>query len=201
MEEDYGHLLAIARREVFLIVSQSARSNVTDDVAQQAIIEYLGVAKRQKVNAPEAMVRVIARRRALNAMAKWTREKQQKNEARQKGRETAEGAREDEDRDGDGGAYFRALAHELARTIEGNSPSEARALEAEIWVRELFDELLSDPMDRDIAWWNLIDHEPPRVIAERIHRTAKTVSNRLAKIRQILADALGRELADRTGDE
>ena len=73
---DYRSLLGIARAAVFEIATPSAHSNITDVIAAQAVEQYFVAMQRgDDIHNPHGWVTVAARRRAIDAMRKWSREK------------------------------------------------------------------------------------------------------------------------------
>ena len=165
--ENYAELFEAALGTVYGVVSPSLRHNQAEDIAQQAVIEYREAVERGvEVRNPHAFVRTVAKRRAIDAWRRWRR---------RKGREQPG---DDED------VFFEALTQSLQRIT---SPSSAAlAAEEQEWIDGMIDSLFPDEVDRAIAHGCVMQGRAPRDLAEETGLAAKTISNRLVRVKDVL---------------
>ncbi len=164
---DYRALLEIAHAAVFEIASPSARSNITDVIAARAVEQYSeAVGRGDVIRSPEAWVATVARRRAIDAMRVWSREKQR-------------GVRIDvDDRRDD--LYLAHLSDQLVRDIDGDGFNR---MHTALWLNELIDSVVPDPVNREIALRCIVEGEKPGIVATDLGMEAPAVSNRIARIK------------------
>ena len=182
MELDYRELLEIARLEVLGTVSPSARNNIADDIASQAVAELSAKVERgERIDNPGGLVRIIARRRAIDGMRAWKRRKD--HEAR------APSTPDDDRRELEERIFYGDLIERL-QTELSPSAEYLRKRESE-WIAELIEQVFPDRTDRRIAHGALVEGMRPAELAEELEMAPKTVSNRLSRIRRALQVTLG----------
>ena len=166
---DYAALLGIAHATVYEISSPSSRANLTEAVAAHAVEQYFeAVDGGAQIRSPEAWVATAARRRAVEALLKWTREKKRHQ-------------RLDID-DWETELYMDDATKHLVRYID-ESGDEYDGIHTALWVGELIESTFPDPVNREIAARCLVDGEKPGIVAEDLGLEAPVVSNRLSRIR------------------
>ena len=164
-----AELLEIARATAYEIASQSARSNITDGIAAKAVEQYLvAIDSGEEIRNPHGWIRTTARRRAIDAMRKWSRDKKRRV------RLDVQDVRDD--------PYLTNLSNNLLRAVdEGSTQTESR-----LWLDELINSTIPDPTNRTIAVRCLVDGDKPGEVAGDLGLDAASVSSRLARIKERL---------------
>ncbi len=176
---DYPALLGIARATVFEISSPSARSNLTDAIAAQAVEQYVeAVARGEDIHNPHGWVTVAARCRALDAMQKWAKEKKRNH-------------RVDVD-DWATQAYMVDASQRLIRHVHGAGDA-FDGIATALWVSELINSTFPDSVNRDIATRCIVGGEKVGAVAEDLGMDAPAVSNRVSRIKARLKSEISVE--------
>ncbi len=166
---DYSALLGIATAAVFEISSPSARSNITDAIASRAVEQYLETVERgNEIRNPHGWIQVTARKRAIDAMLKWSREKKRTHRV---------------DIDDRAPQMFMVDAsNRLVRYVDtGND--DFSDVNTGLWISELIESAISDPVNREIAVRCLVGGEKPGDVASDLSLDAPVVSSRIARIK------------------
>ena len=177
---DYEKLLAIANAAVFEMVSPSAKSNLTDDIAAKAVEQYLAaVAAGQQIENPYGWIQVTARRRAIDSVRKWERHKI--DTVRIGTRET-------------GGLYVGSVTQQMSSALEGDFGDPAQAVVAREWIADLIDTVFpDDEVNRRIAMACVVGEARPRDLVDELGLTNKVIGNRLVRIRERLREEVTRD--------
>ncbi len=175
---DYHELLRIAEAAAYEIVSPSARSNVIDQIAADALEQYVEAVKSGvEIRNPHGWVATTARRRALDTIKKWERVK----------KATKRLDAEPEIHD----YYMNEIALRLHAALDENAADPADIVAEREWIAELIQIAYpDDPVNRDIAIACLVEGSKPRDVADDFGMSAKVVGNRLVRIRKQLRDTL-----------
>ncbi len=173
---DHQRLIEIANATVYGMVSTSARTNLTEQIASGTVEEYLeAIASGEEIHNPYAWVQIRARWRTIDAMRKWQRRKLRTR------------AIDDPNTQ----FYMENLGAELGRAIAEAGDDPARVVEAAEWVRELIETTFpDDSTNRRLAIACLVEGAKPREVADEFDMDAKVISNRLGRIRTKLIDEL-----------
>jgi DNA-directed RNA polymerase specialized sigma24 family protein len=177
---DHDGLFGIAYAAVYELVSPSARSNLTEQIAADTIEQYLkAVDSGEEIHNPHAWVQIRARWRALDAMRQWKRRKERTRSL-------------DEERQDDGQpAYLSMLSRSLRNAIRREDGDPASIVVEREWIRGLIEATFpDDPTNRRLAIACLVEGAKPREVAEDFDMDAKVISNRLGRIRAKLLDEL-----------
>lgn len=181
---DYEEMLELATREILGVVSPSARSNVTDDVASTAVMELFDRIQRgDKIDNPAGYVRWVAHKRAIDAMRKWRKDRQRLARFDQ----APDDAMSAVFYEGYGERLDQAIDHlvESQRTSDQVVSAEERR-GVEVLLEDLFaGEKLT------IARRHFIHGDAPADIAARVGKAEQTVKNALVAMRKRLREELG----------
>ena len=177
---DYEKLLAIANAAVFEMVSPSAKSNLTDEIAAKAVEQYLAaVSAGQQIENPYGWIQVTARRRAIDAVRKWERHKI--DTVRLDARE-------------DGELYVGTVTRLMRSGLEGDFGDPAQAVVAREWVVHLIDTVFpDDEVNRHIAMACVVGKARPRDLVDELGLPNKVIGNRLVRIRERLREQVNRD--------
>ena len=176
---DYAALLGIARAAVFEISSPSARFNITDAIASRAVEQYLEAVKRgDDIRNPHGWVQVTARKRAIDAMIKWSREKRRNHRVDVDERATQ--------------MYMVDASNRLVQYVDAGNDAFGD-VHTGLWVNELIESAIVDPVNRGIAVRCIAGGEKPGDVAADLGMEAPVVSNRLARIKAKLKNEISIE--------
>ncbi len=173
----YGAYYQIAARQVYSIVSPSARDNVTEGIAADAVAELVAkIEAGETIDNPEAMLTTIARRRAIDARRRW----KQRRHARI-GQEAERGF--------DGmvaeGTFFKMFDERLARSLDDDVVENT---DIAVWLVDLAESAGLDARDVEIARRTFVEGDDIEDIANDLDMAEKTVRNRITMIKQTLRD-------------
>lgn len=158
--ETFRRLRGIADDAAWAMLSTSATHNIADAVSSQAVLEYWQAVQRGvKVLNDEAFVRVIAKRRAIDAMRVWRRHRDLRY------------GHDDDD-------------HDPMLVAEDLLPTESTFAPRLNQVEFLLSHALSDDIDAEIARTVWISGSSPAVAALKVGLAEGTVRNRMTHIRQ-----------------
>jgi DNA-directed RNA polymerase specialized sigma24 family protein len=169
-EQTYRRLLRVATMAAMKQLSTSAKDNVTDEAAAQAVWEYwLKVEAGEDIENDEAFVTRVAQRRAVDEQRRWKRNRHLRHGH--------------EDPAGD-----RMLVPDEAL---GREPSLMPRSD-DSWRRVLVDLLRTggDTLDEKIGVAVFLDGEEPADVAERLGIAEKTVRNRMTTIRKSVVESI-----------
>lgn len=171
----YGEYYQIASRQVYSIVSPSARDNVTEGIAAGAVAELVAKLEAgESIDNPEAMLTTIARRRAIDARRRW----KQRRHAR---------IGQEEERRFDGmvaeGTFFSMFDERLARSLDDDVVENT---DVAVWLVELAGSAGLDARDGEIARRVFLAGDSIEDVADDLDMAEKTVWNRITTIKQIL---------------
>jgi DNA-directed RNA polymerase specialized sigma24 family protein len=175
---DYEALLRIAEAAAYEIVSPSARSNLIDQIAADALEQYVEeVNSGTEIQNPHGWVATTARRRALDTIKKWERIKKATR------RLDAEPEIDD--------YYMNEISLRLDQALDKHVTDPASIVVEREWITELIEITYpDDAVNRDIAVACLVEGSRPRDIADDFGMSAKVIGNRLVRIRERLRDTL-----------
>jgi DNA-directed RNA polymerase specialized sigma24 family protein len=175
---DYHELFRIAEAAAYEIVSPSARSNVIDQIAADALEQYVeAIDAGVEIRNPYGWVATTARRRALDTIRKWERIKKATK------RLDPDPAVQE--------YYMNAVSLRLHAALDENAADPADIVAEREWIAELIQIAYpDDPVNRDIAIACLVEGSKPRDIADDLGMSAKVVGNRLVRIRERLRETL-----------
>lgn len=172
----YTDLLSLARATVFEISTPSARSNLTDAIAAHAVEQYFEAIDRgEDIRSPKAWVATVARRRAIDGMRKWSKEKERNQRI-----------------DDDAWAtqmYMVDASSNLISYMDVSRDAFA-SVHATLWINQLIESTFPDSVNREIAIRCLVDGEKPGDVAVDLGMAAPVVSNRLARIKAKLKEEI-----------
>lgn len=177
---DLAKLLRIAEATVFETVSPSAKSNLTDQIAADAVEQYLlAVDAGQEIRNPYGWIKVTARRRALDAVDAWERHKKATIAV-------------DDESSGTNDYVSFAIRSSVLRAIESDNADPGSLVVEREWLREVISRAYPDSrQNREIAIACLVEGARPREVATEFGMTPKALGNRLVRIRQRLRDEVG----------
>ncbi len=175
---DYEALLRIANAAAYEIVSPSARSNLIDQIGATAVEQYVKTINAGiEIRNPYGWIKAAARKRAIDAIRKWEREKKATRAL-------------DADPDIDD-YYMNTISLRLLEVLDGGEDNPADIVVVRSWIAELIDIAYpDDPVNHDIAVACLVEGSRPRDIADDFEMPAKVIGNRLVRIRQRLRETL-----------
>ena len=120
---DHLGLFEIAHAAAYEMVSPSARTNLTEQIASDTVEQYLqAVASGEKIHNPYAWVQIRARWRTIDAMRGWQRRKERTRSL------DAEPGKDH----GDG--YISMLSRSLRRAIDRPDDDPARIVTEREWL-------------------------------------------------------------------
>jgi DNA-directed RNA polymerase specialized sigma24 family protein len=173
---DYAELLRIAEGTAFEICTPSAQSNhLAQQIAADALLQYeAALNSGEVIHNPHGWIKVTARRRAIDAIRKWQRDKK--------------ATQPFESGFGSDGAHVDWMRDQLFHVIN-DDPGDF--IVEKIWIAELIDIAYpDDPINRDLAKACIVGGLRPRDVADEFGMTPKVVGNRLVRIRERLRDTL-----------
>ena len=175
---DYNTLFRIAEAAAYEIVSPSARSNLIDQISADAVEQYVrAVAAGDEIENPYGWIKTTARRRAIDSIRKWERDKK------------ATRALDIDPRMDD--YYMNTISRRLLDVIDGGEDNPGEVVVERAWIAELIQIAYpDDTTNRDIAIACLVEGSRPRDIADDFGMSAKVIGNRLVRIRQRLRATL-----------
>ena len=175
---DYEALLRIAEAAAYEIVSPSARSNLIDQIAADALEQYWeAVNSGVDIRNSHGWVATTARRRALDTIRKWERIKIATR------RLDAEPEIDD--------YYMKEISRRLNQALNEHVADPASIVVEREWISELIEIAYpDDALNRDIAIACLVEGSRPRDVAEDFGMSAKVIGNRLVRIRERLRETL-----------
>ena len=152
---DHAELLRIAEGTVYEIMSPSARSHLTEQVAADAIEQYLrAVANGQEIHNPNGWIKVTAQRRAIDAARVWQRRKK------------ADVAIHDDERWAVD-EFARSVRDVVSRALDPGAEDPAEFVVEREWLAALIEEAYpDDDANRAIAVACLVEGSRPRDVAE-----------------------------------
>jgi DNA-directed RNA polymerase specialized sigma24 family protein len=174
---NYNELHAVAMAAVRETASPSAQTNLVDEVAALAMEQYLAaLADGVEIDNPFGWIRVAARRRAIDAMRRWSRDKR-RNVSIDAG---------DPSRD----VWLTDATLRLGRAVDRSGIGNA---ETQLWLQELIRAAIPDPTNRAIAVRCIAGGEKPGVVAADLGLDAPAVSSRIARIKAKLRSEISPE--------
>ena len=175
---DYGALFGIAEAAAYEIVSPSARSNLIDQIAADSVEQYVrAVGAGEEIENPYGWIKTTARRRAIDSIRKWERDKK------------ATRALDVDHRMDD--YYMNTISQRLLDVIDGGEDNPGEIVVERAWIAELIQIAYpDDKTNRDIAIACLVEGSKPRDIADDFGMSAKVIGNRLVRIRERLRSTL-----------
>ncbi|MCL1598882.1 MAG: hypothetical protein M3094_06840 [Actinomycetia bacterium] len=176
---DYPALIGIARAAVSEISSPSARFNITDAIASRAVEQYLEAVERgDDIRNPHGWVQVTARKRAIDAMIKWGKEKKRNHRVDVDERATQ--------------MYIVDASNRLVRYVDAGNDAFGD-VNTGLWIDALIESAVSDPVNREIAVRCLVVGEKPGDVAADLGLEAPVVSSRLARLKVRLKNEISIE--------